>query len=274
MAQTAVFLELTASGVAEDENYTAVTSLSEYTTSKTAADHHPSLSSSLIELLTIKVVDSTLFRPLELSSVVVATWMAENAHVVFDVAVADIPKVQMACVLSGLSVFAERKTNHNNGERRVLTARKLSSSMSSATASAALVPPSNKSIPLVNANSSNNNDNNNNNKATAILLIDEDDLLGEEGDWAPDTTAVARRRTKTATDDCGGRAPCDNCTCGRKDNGGNNTDALAAAAAPSTSNCGKCGMGDAFRCASCPFLGKPAFKPGQEQVVLEMQDDL
>jgi anamorsin len=261
---TAVFLELTTSGVAEDANYTVVTSLSEYST--TAADHHHP-SSSLIESLTIKVVDSSLFRPLELSSVVVATWMAKDAHVVFDVAVTDIPKVQMACVLSGLLVFAER----TNGDRtrRTLTARKASSQSSVATA-AALVPQSNKPIPLNNANSSNNN-NNSNNQAT--ILIDEDDLLGEEGDWAPDTTAVPR--TKNATDDCGGRAPCDNCTCGRKDNGGNNNDALAAAAPPiSSSNCGKCGMGDAFRCASCPFLGKPAFKPGQEQVVLEMQDDL
>ncbi|GLE04644.1 hypothetical protein PINS_up013623 [Pythium insidiosum] len=96
-------------------------------------------------------------------------------------------------------------------------------------------------------------------------MIDEDTLLD-------DTDKVLQ----AAKDDCepgkdGKRRACKNCTCGRKDE----MDQPAVSDSElqqMVSSCGNCYKGDAFRCGSCPFLGKPAFKPGMEKVLLNLDD--
>jgi anamorsin len=85
--------------------------------------------------------------------------------------------------------------------------------------------------------------------------------------------------------DCGPTAPgakkraCKNCSCGLKElEEAEEAKGLAvnltdAQLAQTTSACGNCNKGDAFRCAGCPFRGKPSFKPGMGHMVLDLADD-
>jgi hypothetical protein len=100
-------------------------------------------------------------------------------------------------------------------------------------------------------------------------MVDEDELLLDSNNLLAPPPAMSAALKPTAGDDCGGRKPCDDCTCGRAEAEKTNQPQVVQ-----SSSCGKCGMGDAFRCASCPYLGKPAFKAGEEHLVLDLQDDL
>jgi len=95
-----------------------------------------------------------------------------------------------------------------------------------------------------------------------VEIIDSDALLGAEDFKRPDLSAI---KTDCGTSKAGKRRACKGCTCGLKEE-------LNGEPAPlQKSACGSCYLGDAFRCASCPYLGMPPFKPGDQVVLSERQ---
>jgi len=97
-------------------------------------------------------------------------------------------------------------------------------------------------------------------------LVDEDALLTEadrEAPARPDGEACGPGRRKA----------CKDCTCGLKEELEAGGGAAEAPKKDFKSACGNCSLGDAFRCAGCPYLGQPAFSEG-EKVTLELTDDI
>ena len=105
-----------------------------------------------------------------------------------------------------------------------------------------------------------------------------DDDLVDENELMDDGLVLTKKEpTDCGADASGKKRACKNCSCGLAEE-----EAAAAAAgtivaasissAPKSA-CGNCYKGDAFRCAGCPFLGKPAFEPGKETVVLSLGAD-
>ncbi|OWZ21336.1 hypothetical protein PHMEG_0004143 [Phytophthora megakarya] len=96
-------------------------------------------------------------------------------------------------------------------------------------------------------------------------IIDEDTLLD-------DTDEVLQAAKADCGEKVGGKKrACKNCTCGLKDE--EDKPVMSEKDLNQlVSGCGNCFKGDAFRCGSCPFLGKPAFKPGMEKVLLNLDN--
>ncbi|TWU70473.1 electron carrier [Metarhizium rileyi] len=113
-------------------------------------------------------------------------------------------------------------------------------------------------------------------------LIDENNLLDEED-------LKRRPQAPTACQPQKRRRPCKDCTCGlaakfeaeekqrqSQANAGleaikldtNDLNELDFTVKGKTGSCNNCSLGDAFRCSTCPFIGLPAFKPGEEVRIL------
>lgn len=93
-------------------------------------------------------------------------------------------------------------------------------------------------------------------------LVDDEELLTEEDRQRP---AAASKQ-----DDCeigagGARKACKDCTCGRADAEarGEKVELTQEMLDNPQSSCGNCSLGDAFRCAGCPYRGLPAFENGK-----------
>ncbi len=102
-----------------------------------------------------------------------------------------------------------------------------------------------------------------------LAYEDEDALL----DLAP-VVMVSASAKKAAESGGGGgcatrKRACANCSCGRREmeeaeeRGEPRPQLSDAELAKMKSSCGNCHKGDAFRCAGCPFLGKPAYNKGE-----------
>ncbi|KAF2441411.1 Anamorsin [Karstenula rhodostoma CBS 690.94] len=111
-------------------------------------------------------------------------------------------------------------------------------------------------------------------------LIDEDDLITEE-DMARPVVQPPECRPKPGKR----RRACKDCTCGMKEKleaedaakrttadnalstmklGTDDLTEVDFTVQGKVGSCGNCALGDAFRCDGCPYIGLPAFKPGEE----------
>ncbi|XP_032378332.1 anamorsin-like [Etheostoma spectabile] len=97
-----------------------------------------------------------------------------------------------------------------------------------------------------------------------VDLVDSDALLDEDDLKKPDPVSL---KAPTCGEGATKKKACKNCTCGLAEELEQDSKAKQKTNLPKSS-CGSCYLGDAFRCASCPYMGMPAFKPG-EKIVLD-----
>jgi len=89
----------------------------------------------------------------------------------------------------------------------------------------------------------------------SVELMDSDTLLDAADQVKPDPASLRVCGTT------GKKKACKDCSCGLKEELADGKEPVTKSV---TSSCGSCYLGDAFRCGSCPYLGMPAFKPGEK----------
>lgn len=119
--------------------------------------------------------------------------------------------------------------------------------------------------------------------------IDESDLIDMDAqNRINEITMITCGRTKTKR-----KKACKDCSCGLKEeeeteiegvrmqqekvvklNEDELTEIDFTIEGKKVGGCGSCTLGDAFRCSGCPYLGLPAFKPGQPISLASISDDL
>lgn len=109
-------------------------------------------------------------------------------------------------------------------------------------------------------------------------LVGDEELLDADDLKAPDNSQF----------DCGSgktKKACKNCSCGLADQEIKKEqqqreelkkvilDVSGQVDIEFKSACGSCHKGDPFRCATCPYFGMPAFKPGEKVLKLDLDSD-
>lgn len=118
--------------------------------------------------------------------------------------------------------------------------------------------------------------------------IEEEDLIDEDDSNKPMITMITCGKSKTKK-----KKACKDCTCGMKEQEEREINDIRSQQdkvvqftedelteidftidGKKVGGCGSCSLGDAFRCSGCPYLGLPAFKPGQPINLDSISDDL
>lgn len=200
-------------------------------------------------------------RPQSSFNIIISNWLAPNSVKHTDEVLAFMLKLLRPCgklmVKDGSDLTSALKLNGflniNKSENNVYVAEKPNFEVGS---KAALKLGNNPTVwkldDTVEAAWTVNNDDD---------IIDDNQLLDDNDLKMPDKESL---RVCATT---GKRKACADCSCGLAE------ELRGEIKETPKSSCGSCYLGDAFRCATCPYLGMPAFKPG-EKIVLENNDDI